>query len=70
MAGAALIISTTDGARAAPVEYVRSVACTGGFWYIPGTDICINHHWFVGGFNSTSVGNAWFSSTDTLAAPP
>jgi hypothetical protein len=70
MASGALIISSTEGARA--VEYVRICNLYGdGFFYIPGTDTCIKiSSGFAGGFNSTSVGNARFISTDTLAAIP
>ena len=65
-----MLISSTEGARA--VEYVRVCSIYGaGFWYIPGTDICIKTSTgFAGGFNRTSVNNAWFMSTDTLAAIP
>jgi hypothetical protein len=72
MASGALIISSTEGARAAPVEYVRICNLYGdGFFYIPGTDTCIKvSSGFAGGFNGTSVGSARFISTDTLAAIP
>jgi hypothetical protein len=72
VASGALIISSTEGARAAPVEYVKICSLYGdGFFYIPGTDTCIKMSTgLAGGFNSTSVDNAWIMSTDTLAATP
>jgi hypothetical protein len=73
MASGALIMPSTESAAQDPlVEQVKVCSLNGdGFFYRPSTGMCVRlSSGFAGGFNRTSVNNAWFMSTDTLAAIP